>query len=511
MRSLRFIFVFMVFFSFQASAYDLKEMAKLFKEDVKNAPKDTYEDYIRSRPDVPLFISERQVFPAPVNGIKSKSISKILVITESAIYSQTESRVLRYVNDIQNVYGCTVVSQQASASIHPVALKNMLINEWNLGAINGVVLIGNLPAGWFEIENDFYEYGYAEFPCDLFLMDLNGTWTDSDSNGKYESHTGSLINPEIFVGRISTANMGTLTSELQGMMDYLDKNHSYWAGITTVNQLKGLTYTDKDWADYDEFLYDIQYLYSDYDAVTAYNSFCNKTDYLNRLSGGVYEFVQLSCHSSWEKHYMYGTSANYTLIYTNEIFSLPPKAIAYNLFCCSGVRWTNTDTDGFLGGAYVYHTGSKAMVSVGSTKTGSMLGFSDFYISLSNDRAVGQALKNWWISYVGSIHDFDEICWFYGLSIIGDPMIDPKYVAPAEPAVPLNVTTSASGTDIYISWDAVSGAASYKIYGSDDPYAPDPWVLLDSVSGTSYLYTGTENRKFFKVTASTDAVIRQNW
>ena len=294
-------------------------------------------------------------------------------------------------------------------------------------------------------------------------------------------------------------------SELQGMMDYLDKNHNYWTGLTAINLQKGLTYTDKDWADYNDFLYDIQYLYTNYDAVTAYNSYCNKTDYLNRLSGGVYEFVQLSCHSSWEKHYMYGTSANYTLIYTNEIFNLPPKAIAYNLFCCSGVRWTNTDTDGFLGGAYVYHTGSKAMASVGSTKTGSMLGFSDFYISLSNDGAIGQALKNWWLSYVGSTHDFDETCWFYGMSIIGDPLTDPMYDAPFVIVPPDNINIARSGTDAVVSWNAVQGAASYSVYSSADPAAmfPSGWTLsANGISVTNWTDVNPGiSKKFYKVTS----------
>ncbi|MBN2858407.1 MAG: hypothetical protein JXN63_08395 [Candidatus Delongbacteria bacterium] len=507
------ILIYTVFFtSFFAYAHagDLKQLAKLFAEDVKYAPRDTYEEYISSRGHGPVFISERKIIEGNSDRTYSKAVSKIMVLTESGIYPDISTEVQRYINDIHNVFGCTVVSFQISSSISAELMKDLIISENDSGAIDGAVLIGDLPAAWFEVENDFNEYGYAEFPCDLFLMDLDGSWIDSDSNGKYNSHTG-LVNPEVFVGRISTANMGDLTSEIQGMKDYLDKNHNFWTGVTSVNLQKGLTYTDRDWMEYSDFLYDISNLYSLFDAVSAYNSYFGKIDYLGRLSGGTYEFVQLSCHSNWTLHRMYGpTPEDSEDILTNEIFSLPLKSIAYNLFCCSGVRWTNTDYLGFLGGAYVYNTDSKALVSTGSTKTGSMLGFSYFYSPLQTEKVFGTALKQWWVNYVGTFHDFDEICWFYGMSIIGDPMIDPKYVAPAAPAVPLNVTTSVSGTDIYIFWDAVSGAASYKIYGSDDPYAPDPWTLLDSVSGTSYIYSGTENRKFFKIIASTDSVIRQN-
>ncbi|OGE85145.1 MAG: hypothetical protein A2Y39_02265 [Candidatus Delongbacteria bacterium GWF2_40_14] len=36
--------------------------------------------------------------------------------------------------------------------------------------------------------------------------------------------------------------------------------------------------------------------------------------------------------------------------------------------------------------------------------------------------------------------------------------------------IPLNITTEVVGTDLIISWDAVTGATSYKIYSSTDPY-----------------------------------------
>jgi hypothetical protein len=506
MKKLNLYILLFLVFSIQASSYDLRELAKLFKEDAKNAPKDTYEDYLRSRPDVPLFISERQVFPAPKPDVKSKSVSKILVITESVLYPQIEQRVMRYINDISNAYNCTVVSQQASASIHPVALKNMIINEWNLGAVDGVVLIGNLPAGWFEIANDFYEYGYAEFPCDLFLMDLDGTWTDADSNGKYDSHTGSFINPEVFVGRISAYNMGNLCSELQGISDYFDKNHDFWTGVTPVDQQKGLTYTDRDWTPYSDFLHDISYLYGSYDAFSANDSFFKKSDYLSRIGGGVYEFVQLSCHSNWLMHRMYGpTAEDYEDITNTEIFNLTPQALVYNLFCCSGVRWTSAGTTGFLGGAYVYNSDVRSLASIGSTKTGSMLGFGNFYSYVSIDKAIGQALKNWWISYVGPTHDFDETCWFYGMSIIGDPMADPMYEAPYVIVPPANVSISRPGSDAILNWNSVLNAVSYSVYSSADPNAvfPSGWSLsAENVTTLSWTdLNPSAVKKFYVVTA----------
>ncbi|MCK4978943.1 MAG: hypothetical protein KAS62_01035, partial [Candidatus Delongbacteria bacterium] len=396
------------------------------------------------------------------------------------------------------VYACEIVSQQISSTASGSDLKDLILAENNLGTLDGVVLIGDLPSGWFEIDNDFNIYGYKDFPCDLYLMDLDGTWIDSDQNGKYESHTGE-VEPELFVGRISTANMGTLVEEIQGMREYLDKNHDFWTGVTVVNRLKGLTYTDEDWIPYDDMVNDIQYLYGlDYDAITYGDGFFGKTDYLDRLNNETYEFVQLACHSAWYFHQMSGGN-----IFTSEIFNIPPKSIAYNLFCCSGCRWTDagSSSTGFLGGVYVYNSDSKAMVATGSTKTGSMLGFSYFYSHLLSDKVFGTALKNWWIDYVGPSHDFDETCWFYGMSIIGDPMINPMYDAETNLIPPQNIGISQSGNDMLVNWDAVPNANTYTIYSSSDPNAEFPigWTLeQDKIAVTNWVdVNAVLSRKFY--------------
>ncbi|HOD18079.1 MAG TPA: chitobiase/beta-hexosaminidase C-terminal domain-containing protein [Candidatus Cloacimonadota bacterium] len=57
---------------------------------------------------------------------------------------------------------------------------------------------------------------------------------------------------------------------------------------------------------------------------------------------------------------------------------------------------------------------------------------------------------------------------------------------------------------VTITWNAVSGSTSYKVYGSDDPYAtfPDNWTLLYTGSNLSYPYSGGAAYHFFKVTAN---------
>ena len=75
---------------------------------------------------------------------------------------------------------------------------------------------------------------------------------------------------------------------------------------------------------------------------------------------------------------------------------------------------------------------------------------------------------------------------------------------------PQNVTITVSDS-IYISWDAVAGANSYKIYASNDPHAADWGTEIATASSLSWssTITGIEKR-FYRVTASTETVTRDS-
>lgn len=75
---------------------------------------------------------------------------------------------------------------------------------------------------------------------------------------------------------------------------------------------------------------------------------------------------------------------------------------------------------------------------------------------------------------------------------------------PSEPpSAPANVTTQISGSDIILSWDAVSGATGYDVYSSDSPYDGFGWEA--SVTESSYTTPYTEARKFYYIVAKTTA------
>ena len=158
-----------------------------------------HEKYRQSRPVQP-FIHELKFSIRPKihdirTGLDENSpIAHVLIISEYKLYWNTDARIKidRYVQDIQRAYGCTVTLETVQGG-DAETLKKLIQDYYNAG-LDGVVLIGRLPAAWYEIENDHEAieqggYGYADWTCDLFLMDMDGLWLDTDNNGLYDSHT----------------------------------------------------------------------------------------------------------------------------------------------------------------------------------------------------------------------------------------------------------------------------------------------------------------------------------
>jgi len=120
-----------------------------------------------------------------------------------------------------------------------------------------------------------------------------------------------------------------------------------------------------------------------------------------------------------------------------------------------------------------------------------------------------------WISLDIPMSDFTNLTTVEHLAqllLSGDPntvYVDNVYFYSeiTELETPQNVAISISSNEITIFWDAVTGANSYKLYSSSDPYAaPEIWILeAEGISGTSWSDTVPGDMKYYYVVASTDA------
>ncbi len=431
-------------------------------------PQDTYQEYLQGRSDAAF--STTLVYVSP-GGNRSARATKALVLVDSSLYGGILSNLTRYASDLESG-GYTVEIHQISGGT-PLSLKQFITDHATDAA--GCVFVGDLPAAWFE------ETGAGtreQFPCDLYYMDLDGTWTDGDADGVFDGHAAGSGDegPEIFVGRIDASMMSG--DEASTTNAYLDKNHCYRIGVHTPSG-HALSYTEDGWVWFMDMRTDISYAYPSFDDVTAPAT--NRDDYVdNRLPSTAYDFIQLCCHSTSTTHdFARGGSATST-----DIQSALPHATFYNLHGCSAMRWTIPD---YLGGSYIYDASPTSLAVIGSTKPGSMLTFYAFYQPLGAGACFGEAYRQWF-DYIAP-YDVLDTHWHFGMTIAGDPFLElmeralylefpedlPSGHQPPGPDVPVSI-------EIQAGFEAYAPGTGFVYYRFDpaDPFTP---VALDPLGG----------------------------
>jgi hypothetical protein len=383
----------------------------------------SYEEYLEKHPFRPTEYSE-------INRVSSNQRDEgVLIIVESDLYPEITDAIATYQNDLANEGYNSFLVEFSSTIVFD--MKIILMLYYQEDNVRNVFLIGDLPVAWFEMFEDFNNNGiwdpdenWVEFPIELYFSDIDGAWEDIDNNGIYDYHEGDK-HPEIGIGRIKASNMSYLSfSEAELINSYFQRNHLYRNGFLQNPDI-ALAYIDDDWAywgpEYQEamqFVYPETVLVDDINQTTA-------NDYrTNRLTAD-YEFIQVHVHSGPDAHYFYENNGNNCNTVTNyQISYLNPTSYFYNLFACSNSRFTENNN---MGGMYLLGN-DYCLGTIGSTKTGSMLWFEDFYEPLSLDENLGEALRQWWELSVDVGDDWMwQRAWFYGMVIQGDPTLKLTY------------------------------------------------------------------------------------
>jgi len=387
----------------------------------------TYKAYRARRVKRPLAIkaasSASQPLPAALGGQP-----RVLVIVNRSLLPDIQANLDRYAADVQGlgyqvgVYECAYgTAEELKAFIKGQSTD-----------LVGCVFFGDVPCAWYEVQNDHDYYGYASFPCDLFLSDLDGEWSDNETTspmqaGVYDGHSAGSGDegPEIFVGRVDASRV-TWGKEANLVNAYLDKLHSYYTGsIPQTNH--ALAYMDDDYSG-PSYWYAISQAYPSYEVIRAPDS--SRDDYRdNRLASAAYEFIHIATH---------GTSGGHTFtrggwLSSRDVKSVPPRALFYNLFACSASRFTDSN---YLSGAYIFNSSTTSLTTVGSTKTGGMLAYDDFYGPLGEHKSIGQALNEWFNARAP--YSQFEVYWYFGMTIVGDPLVVPVAQGLSEPG-PLDI------------------------------------------------------------------------
>jgi hypothetical protein len=104
-------------------------------------------------------------------------------------------------------------------------------------------------------------------------------------------------------------------------------------------------------------------------------------------------------------------------VFSSDVQYRDPPVLFYNLFACGPGRFTDTN---YLAGAYIFNT-TWGLITVASSKSGSMLNFRYFTRPLGEGASIGEAFREWFDAQAP--FELWEQEWYYGMVVCGDPTL----------------------------------------------------------------------------------------
>ncbi|MFX1255409.1 MAG: hypothetical protein ACFFCZ_27650 [Promethearchaeota archaeon] len=358
----------------------------------------------------------------------------IAILVNSDLYTTSasiRSNVTTYIKDLNDTGYITHLYTDPIPDAF--TLRKFLQQWYNQYNLSGAVLIGSFPyVKYYHPQTD--GYSADSFICDLYLMDLDGSWFDQNNDGVFDLHeptiSGSDIYPEIYISRIDATHrtFGGFTNE-ENINNLLTRSHSYRVG-GIKRKHRALIYIDDDWELWANGTYDELGSWSEnsYTEITKVltPSWTNASNWLNQITHD-YQWGYLGAHSTSKVHYFGSKGVGEGTVTSAQIDNVTPSFNFYELFCCHAAQWTDNDC---LATTYLFG-GSHSLAVVGSTKAGGILEGSHFYEALGQNKTIGYALHKWFENFDTYTTNYLE--WFYGVCILGDPFLTLHYDVTVHP------------------------------------------------------------------------------
>ena len=427
----------------------------------------TYEEWKSKIPPRGPF-TIRKVLARQGDLVPAMSSPKVCVIVNSVLYNSIQASMAQYVSDLEDE-GYTVEVYSTSGGT-PSDLRTFLQGE--LPDLVGCLLVGDLPVPWYEMDDDFFDE-YAEFPIDLFYMDLDGQWADADADGKLDDHTNGAgdVGPEIWVGRLTASPLSG--NEVSRVRNYFTKNHQYRTGDLTLAH-RALAYLDDDWYHFGDS--DLDLIYGDNVTVVNDKAGTNAEDYKERLEE-THRFLHVMVHS-WSGGHGFHGEDEWAYVSSSEIEAIDPRAFFYNLFACSNARYVEDD---YTGGHYIF-TPTYGLAAIGSTKTGAMMSFREFYAPLGEGKTLGEAYHEWFDYVAQDGFSLSEKQWHYGMTLLADPTLTVvDRLAPMASILSPAAHEHLHATTTIVGSAADASFSHYTLEYGAGP-SPDTWTQLSSSS-----------------------------
>jgi len=410
------------------------------------------------------------------------------IIVNSSLQPYIQTQLNQFVTDITNMGYTVVVKPLDGGTVTPEAIRSYLQDRVSYGIV-GAILIGELPMAYYYYEDDYIFFG----PTDRFYMDLNGTWTDTNNDGCYDSFSG--IEPEIWVGWIR-GFPGRLEWRIPYVDDqstlvnrYLAKNHKYRIGALELNKRAYFCTTEN--YPYGNIPDSLKALYGSSNVEEKLS--VTSSEYLTQICQN-YEFVYESSHGDPNGHlYVEGR------VVADTIFSCDPSVHFYVINSCS--------TGGCMAASYIC-TPSYGLASLCCTSLWRWGMGGPYVNSLSQGKDLGAAYKDMCYTYEGNPR------WGgLGLRLYGDPTLKlkpPNYKPP--PLAPSGLTPIAlsSSSLIRLTWTDNSnneeGFAIERKTGANGTYTQ---IATVGANVTSYYFisrsTSTTTTYYYRVRAYNSA------
>ena len=396
------------------------------------------------------------IIPTPPNGpltpVEAQEPTVCLVVSEE-LYEPLVPWLERWAQDVENMgYNARIIQFDGETA------EELRCTLSQVRGIVGALLVGHLPTAFYELNwyDEWSDTWFKEkFPCDLYFMDLDGVWLDTDRDYAFDMHGGNIY-PEIWVGRLwPPAN--SIQDQINLLRIYFNKLHAYnVGGYTLPNRM--LAYID------DEFVEDAadveraaSSVYSNITVITDFET-TRAEDYLARLEEG-WSLITLGVHGGPDSHFFeVNMEFEDRPLRSWQIKSVNPKAYFFVLDSCENARYTEND---YIAGWYVFSDYGLAAVS--STKIWAGIYYYDEFFPYLTD-GLGNAVLHW-LDY--EIRSGDQPQWYYGITIIGDPLLRP-----------INPSVDSDGDHLSDSFERGLGFTSPNSWDSDGDGKSDYWDLI---------------------------------
>ena len=195
-------------------------------------------------------------------------------------------------------------------------------------------------------------------------------------------------------------------------------------------------------------------------------------------------WVSVFAHGSPQtQSFKHGDTWDY--YYAFEYTSQDPPANFYNHFTCDFCCYTETSSA--CGGVTSVFNDSYGLCAIGSTKSGGMLESRKFYQPLAEGMTIGQAYLEWFDSIADSGFTHAELCWHYGMTLLGDPFLRPVLQADVCPTAVICPERYYAQCETIVPqvqvWNAGKGNASFAVTCSMRLNCQSYYASLESVSG----------------------------